>query len=104
MDDKRVENFKKGVMIKTVKWSREIKEHKNWKILIGFANQDGGGDLMKKCFINAINSEARLQVNKEGIGGKQVNTERRKRKGEETLDSSLRSGRKQGRDSEMGKS
>lgn len=38
LDDKRVENFKKGVMIKIVKWSREIKEYKNWKIFIGFVN------------------------------------------------------------------
>jgi len=32
---------------------------------------------MVRCFINMIKSGARLQVDEEGIGGEQVNTERR---------------------------
>lgn len=32
-------------MIKTAKCYSEIKENKNWKILTGFAKQDGSSDL-----------------------------------------------------------
>lgn len=57
-------------MIEAIKWSREIKEKKIWNVFIVFANQDGSGDLMVRCFLDVIKSEARLQVNDEGIESK----------------------------------
>lgn len=62
-------------MINIIKYIREIKGNKNWKLLTGFASQDGSGNLNVISFLNVIKSEAGLQVNEVAIGGEQVNTE-----------------------------
>ena len=51
-------------------WSAaETKENKHWDT--EFASHDGSGDLMARCFMNVVKSEARLQMNEEEIGGEE---------------------------------
>ena len=46
------------------------KKKKKLKRVYCICQSDGSGDLMVRCFLDVIKSEARLQVNDEGIESK----------------------------------